>query len=67
MTDNPFIKLEQPEKKDNVIRTMYTPKEIVKIIQKHYQTEMSIYTTTRCERLMLWDSYNRLIGWFKDD
>ena len=67
MTDNPFIKLEQPKKDNRVIRTMYTPKEIVKNIQKHFEQECKLADFTRSEMLLLWDSYNRLIWWFKDD
>ena len=66
MTDD-FIPLEKPKKDDRVIRTMYAPKEIVKNIQKHFEQECKLADFTRSEMLLLWDSYNRLIWWFKDD
>ena len=66
MTDD-FIPLEKPKKDDRVIKTMYTPKEIVKNIQKHFEQECKLADFTRSEMLLLWDSYNRLIWWFKDD
>ena len=66
MTDD-FIPLEKPKKDDRVIRKMYTPKEIVKNIQKHFEQECKLADFTRSEILLLWDSYNRLIWWFKDD
>ena len=66
MTDD-FIPLEKPKKDDKVIRKMYTPKEIVKNIQKHFEQECKLADFTRSEMLLLWDSYNRLIWCFKDD
>ena len=66
MTDD-FIPLEKPKKDDRVIRKMYTPKEVVKIINDHFKLEQDLYTMSRAEKLLLWDSYNRLIWWFKDD
>lgn len=65
MTESPFIQLEQPKKEDRVIRKVYTPKEVVKIISDHFKLEQ--HTLSRTEMLLLWDSYNRLIWWFKDD
>lgn len=62
-----FIPLEKPKKDDRVIRTMYTPKEVVKMIKDHFELEQDMYTMSRAEKLLLWDSYNRLIWWFKDD
>lgn len=67
MDESDFIQLEQPKKDDRVIRTMYTPKEIVRNIQKHFEQECKLADFTRSEMLLLWDSYNRLIWWFKDD
>ena len=67
MDESDFIQLEKPKKEDRVIRTMYTPKEIVKNIQKHFEQECKLADFTRSEMLLLWDSYNRLIWWFKDD
>lgn len=66
MTDD-FIPLEKPNKEDRVIRTMYTPKEVVKMIKDHFELEQNMYAMSRTEKLLLWDSYNRLIWWFKDD
>ena len=66
MTESDFIQLEQP-KKDKVIRKIYTPKEVVKMIQEHFNQEQGMYAMSRTEKLLLWDSYNRLIWWFKDD
>ena len=66
MTDD-FIPLEKPKKDDRVIRKVYTPKEIVRNIQKHFEQECKLADFTRGEMLLLWDSYNRLIWWFKDD
>ena len=66
MTESDFIQLEQP-KKDRVIRKIYTPKEVVKMIQEHFNQEQGMYAMSRTEKLLLWDSYNRLIWWFKDD
>ena len=67
MDESDFIQLEQSKKEDRIIRTMYTPKEIVKNIQKHFEQECKLADFTRSEMLLLWDSYNRLIWWFKDD
>lgn len=64
---NDFIQLDRLNKEDRIIRTMYTPKEIVKNIQKHFEQECKLADFTRSEMLLLWDSYNRLIWWFKDD
>ena len=66
MTESDFIQLEQP-KKDKVIRKIYTPKEVVKMIQEHFNQEQGMYAMSRTEKLLLWDSYNRLIWWFNDD
>ena len=66
MTDD-FIPLEKPKKDDRVIRKVYTPKEIVRNIQKHFEQEYKLADFTRSEMLLLRDSYNRLIWWFKDD
>ena len=66
MTESDFIQLEQP-KKDRVIRKIYTPKEVVKMIQEHFNQEQGMYAMSRTEKLLLWDSYNRLIWRFKDD
>ena len=63
---NDFIPVDKPNK-DRIIRTMYTPKEVVKIIKDHFEMEQEMYTMSRTEKLLLWDSYNRLIWWFKDD
>lgn len=67
MIDSDFIQLEQPKKNDRTIRKMYTPKEVVKMIKDHFELEQDLYTMSRTEKLLLWDSYNRLIWWFKDD
>ena len=67
MSESPFIQLEQPKKEDRVIRKVYTPKEVVKIISDHFELEQNMYHMSRTEKLLLWDSYNRLIWWFKDD
>ena len=64
---NDFIPVDKPNKKDRIIRTMYTPKEVVKIIKDHFEMEQELYAMSRTEKLLLWDSYNRLIWWFKDD
>ena len=66
MTDD-FIQPDKPNKEDEIIRTMYTPKEVVKMINDHFKLEQDLYTMSRSEMLFLWDSYNRLIWWFKDD
>ena len=66
MTDD-FIPLEKPKKDDRVIRTMYTPKEVVKMIKDHFELEGTMFKMSRSEKLLLMDSYNRLIWWFKDD
>ena len=66
MTESDFIQLEQP-KKDKVIRKIYTPKEVVKMIKDHFDLEQEMYDMSRAEKLLLLDSYNRLIWWFKDD
>ena len=67
MSESPFIQLEQPKKEDRVIRKLYTPKEVVKIISDHFELEQNMHHMSRTEKLLLWDSYNRLIWWFKDD
>ena len=46
---------------------MYTPKEVVKMIKDHFELEGTMFKMSRSERLLLMDSYNRLIWWFKDD
>ena len=66
MTDD-FIQPDEPKKDNKVIRKMYTPKEVVKMIKDHFELEQTIYTMSRAEKLLLADSYNRLIWWFKDD
>ena len=66
MTESDFIQLEQP-KKDRVIRKIYTPKEVVKMIKDHFELENTLFDMSRSEKLLLRDSYNRLIWWFKDD
>ena len=67
MDESDFIQLEKPKKEDRVIRTMYTPKEVVKIIKDHFELENNLFDMSRSEILLLMDSYNRLIWWFKDD
>ena len=67
MDESDFIQLEKPKKEDRVIRTMYTPKEVVKMIKDHFELENDIFDMSRSEILLLMDSYNRLIWWFKDD
>lgn len=67
MDESDFIQLEKPNKEDRVIRTMYTPKEVVKMIKDHFELENNIFDMSRSEILLLMDSYNRLIWWFKDD
>ena len=67
MDESDFIQLEKPKKEDRVIRTMYTPKEVVKIIKAHVELENDLFDMSRSEILLLMDSYNRLIWWFKDD
>ena len=65
MTD--YIKLDAPEKKDNIIRQTYIPKEIVGIIQKEFMSYCGYNHLTRSERLLIWEFSNGLIRWFKDD
>ena len=67
MDESDFIQLEKPKKEDRVIKTMYTPKEVVKMIKDHFELENDIFDMSRSEILLLMDSYNRLIWWFKDD
>ena len=67
MDESDFIQLEQPKKEDRVIGTMYTPKEVVKMIKDHFELENTLFDMSRSEKLLLMDSYNRLIWWFKDD
>ena len=67
MDESDFIQLEKPKKEDRVIRTMYTPKEVVKIIKAHFELENDLFDMSRSEILLLMDSYNRLIWCFKDD
>ena len=67
MDESDFIQLEKPKKEDRVIRTMYTPKEVVKMIKDHFELENNLFNMSRSEILLLMDSYNRLIWWFKDD
>lgn len=66
MTDD-FIQPDKPNKEDEIIRTMYTPKEVVKMIKDHFELENTLFDMSRSEKLLLMDSYNRLIWWFKDD
>ena len=66
MTDD-FIQPDKPNKEDGIIRTMYTPKEVVKMIKDHFELENTLFDMSRSEKLLLMDSYNRLIWWFKDD
>ena len=37
------------------------------MIQERFNQEQGMYAMSRTEKLLLWDSYNRLIWWFKDD
>jgi len=67
MDESDFIQLEKPKKEDRAIRTMYTPKEVVKMIKDHFELENTLFNMSRSEKLLLMDSYNRLIWWFKDD
>ena len=67
MDESDFIQLEKPKKEDRVIGTMYTPKEVVKMIKDHFELENTLFDMSRSEKLLLMDSYNRLIWWFKDD
>ena len=66
MTDD-FIQFRKPLKDKKAIRKLYTPKEIVHIIRFSFNEEMSHSDLSRGEKLLLWDSFNRLIGRFKDD
>ena len=66
MTDD-FIQPDKSNKEDRAIRTMYTPKEVVKMIKDHFELENTLFDMSRSEKLLLMDSYNRLIWWFKDD
>ena len=66
MSDD-FIQLDKPNNEDEIIRTMYTPKEVVKMIKDHFELENTLFDMSRSEKLLLMDSYNRLIWWFKDD
>ena len=66
MTDD-YIKPNSWSKNDRVIRKLYTPKEVVKMIQDFFELEVKICDLTHSEKLLLMDSLNRLIWWFKDD
>lgn len=61
-----YIELDSSKKEDRVIRNIYTPKEVVKIIQKVFRDNMA-YDLSRSERLLLWDFGNQIIMEFKDD
>lgn len=65
-TIDDFIRI-TPPKKDKVIRKIYTPKEIVWIIQKHFNDYMGWSKLSRSEMLLLWEFSNMLIREFKDD
>ena len=66
MTENDYIQFREIKDK-RTIHNVYTPKEIVHIIHFAFNEEMSHSDLSRGERLLLWDSFNRLIGRFKDD
>lgn len=66
MTDD-YIKPNSWSKNDRVIRKLYTPREVVKMIRDFFELEVEICDLTHSERLLLMDSLNRLIWWFKDD
>ena len=66
MTDD-FIQFRKPLKDKKAIRKLYTPKEIVHIIQLAFNEEMGQGDLSRSEKLLLWESFNRLIMRFKDD
>lgn len=61
-----YIQLDKP-KTDRVIRELYTPKEIVGIIQKSFMEYNGWSKLTRSELLLVWEFSNNLIGKFKDD
>ena len=60
-----FISIDKP-KKDRVIREMYTPKEVVKIIRDIYKFMIDI-GLTQSEKALLREVFNTLIWEFKDD
>ena len=66
MTDD-FINLNNENKNDRVIRKLYTPKEVVKIIKDMFEVEISRSDLTYSEKLLIWNCYNDLIWCFKDD
>ena len=66
MTDD-FIQFRKPLKDKKAIRKLYTPKEIVHIIRLAFNEEMGQGDLSRSEKLLLWESFNRLIMRFKDD
>ena len=55
------------QKDDRVIREIYTPKEIVHIIQTSFMTYNAQCKLSRSELLLINDFANMLIGRFKDD
>lgn len=61
-----YIELDSSKKEDKTIRDIYTPKEVVKIIQEVYANHMR-YNLSRSEHLLLWDFANHIIMEFKDD
>lgn len=66
MTDD-YIKPDTWSKNDRVIRKLYTPKEVVKIIKDMFEFEISRSDLTYSEKLLIGNCYNDLIWCFKDD
>lgn len=64
---NDYIQFRKPLKDKKAIHKLYTPKEIVYIIQLAFNEEMVYNDLSRGEKLLLWDSFNSLIRRFKDD
>lgn len=61
-----MIELDKP-KNDRIIRELYTPKEVVGIIQRCFNDYNGMCKLTRGEVLLLWEFSNWLVGEFKDD
>lgn len=63
---NEYIPHEIPKPKDRIIRKVYTPKEVVKIINDtyHFLADMDL---TYSEKALLRDAFNTLVWEFKDD
>ena len=61
-----MMELDETPHSERIIRKIYTPKEIRKIIETEYNNHVNYHKLTRSESLLLWHFANQIWRYFYD-